>query len=233
MTAQPSIVAIDGPAASGKSTLGHMLAQRLGYVYFDTGVMYRVVSLAALQHGVSIDDEVALTALAERVQIDVIAPTVDDGRFNTVLLDGLDVTWEIRTPAVEAIVSPVSAVPGVRRALLDQQRRIGRRGRVVMVGRDIGTVVLPDADLKLFVDASLEVRVRRRLDELRQRGEPVTYEHVLDEMRRRDERDRNKPISPLIVAPDAISLETTTLDIEEMLERAEEIVRQHGEVTVP
>lgn len=228
----PSIVAIDGPAASGKSTLGHMLAQRLSYVYFDTGVMYRVVSLAALEHGVSIDDDVALTELAERVQIDVIEPTVDDGRFNTVLLDGRDVTWEIRTPAVEAIVSPVSAVPGVRRALLGQQRRIGRRGKVIMVGRDIGTVVLPQADLKLFVDASIEVRAQRRLEELRQRGESVTYEHVLDELRRRDERDRNKPISPLIAAPDAIILETTTLDIRAMLDRAEEIVRQYGGVAV-
>lgn len=228
----PSMVAIDGPAASGKSTLGHLLAKRLGYVYFDTGVMYRVVSLAALEHGVSIDDEVGLSELAERARIDVIEPTVDDGRFNTVLLDGRDVTWAIRTPAVDAIVSPVSAVPGVRRALLEQQRRIGRRGKVIMVGRDIGTVILPDADLKLFVDASLEVRVQRRLNELLRRGEQVTYDHVIDEIRRRDERDRNKPISPLVAAPDAVILETTTLDIEEMLDRAEEIIRQHGEVRV-
>ncbi len=229
---KPSIVAIDGPAASGKSTLGYLLAQRLGYLYFDTGVLYRAVSLAALEHGVSIDDEVSLTEVAERVQIDVIAPTADDGRLYTVLLDGRDVTWDIRTPAVDAIVSPVSAVPGVRRALLEQQRRIGRRGQVVIVGRDIGTVVFPDADLKLFVDASLEVRARRRHAELLQRGQRVAHEHVLDELRRRDERDRSKPISPLVAAPDAIILETTTLDIGTMLDRAEQIVRQVGEVTV-
>jgi cytidylate kinase len=228
----PSIIAIDGPAASGKSTLGHQLAQRLGYLYFDTGVLYRAVSLAALEHGVSIDDEVALTALADRVRIDVVTPAIDDGRMYTVLLDGRDVTWEIRTPAVDAIVSPVSAVPGVRRALLDQQRRIGRRGQVVMVGRDIGTVVFPDADLKLFVDASLDVRARRRHAELLQRGEMVTLDQVIDEMRRRDERDRHKPISPLVAAPGATLLDTTQFDIEAMVDRAEAIVRQASEVKV-
>ena len=229
---RPSIVAIDGPAASGKSTLGHLLARRLGYVYFDTGVMYRAVSLAALLHGVSIDDPISLTELAERVRIDVVEPTVDDGRFNTVLLDERDVTWEIRTPAVEAIVSPVSAVPGVRRALTEQQRRIGRRGRVIMIGRDIGTVVFPDADLKLFIDASPEVRARRRHLELRQRGEDATFEHVLDEMRRRDERDRNKPISPLVVASDAVVLDTTSLDVSDAVEKAAAVIEHWGEVRV-
>ncbi|HEY4689197.1 MAG TPA: (d)CMP kinase [Anaerolineae bacterium] len=229
---KPSIIAIDGPAASGKSTLGHLLAKRLGYVYFDTGVMYRAVALAALEHGVSIDDDIGLTELAGRVQIDVTEPTVDDGRFNTVLLDGRDVTWNLRAPAVDAIVSPVSAVPGVRRALIEQQRRIGRRGQVILIGRDIGTVVLPDADLKLFVDASLDVRARRRHRELLQRGERVTFEHVLEEMRRRDERDRNKPISPLVVARDAIVLDTTPLDIEEAARKAEAIIEQRGEVKV-
>lgn len=229
----PSIIAIDGPAGSGKSTLAHGLAQRLGYVYFDSGVMYRAVSLAALDRGVSIDDEVGLTELAESVRIDVESPDADDGRLYTVLLDGLDVTWRIRTAAVDAIVSPVSSAPGVRRALLDQQRRVGQRGRVIVVGRDIGTVVFPEADLKLFVDASLETRARRRHEELLQRDERVTYEHVLDEMRRRDERDRNKPISPLVPAPDAVVLDTTDLDIETMVDRAEAIVLRGNEVTVP
>jgi len=228
----PSVIAIDGPAGSGKSTLGHRLAQRLGYLFFDTGVLYRTVSLAALEHGVSIDDEVSLSALARRAQIDVIEPSVNDGRLYTVLLDGRDVTWDIRTPAVDAIVSPVSAVPGVRLALIDPQRRIGRRGRVILVGRDIGTVVLPNADLKLFVDASLEVRARRRHAELLGRGEHATYEHVLDEMRRRDQRDQEKPISPLVAAPDAIILDTTKLDMATMVDRAEEIVRRFGEVKV-
>jgi len=230
---KPSIVAIDGPAGSGKSTLAHLLAKRLGYVYFDTGVMYRAVSLAALERGVSIDDEVGLSELAETIRIDVDAPSVDDGRLYTVLLDGVDVTWHIRTSGVDAIVSPVSAVPGVRRALLEQQRRVGRRGHVIMVGRDIGTVVFPDADRKLFVDASLEARARRRHEELLQRGERVTYEHVLDEMRRRDERDRSKPISPLVPAPDAIVLDTTALEIEAMVDKAEAILARGSQVAVP
>lgn len=229
---RPSTIAIDGQAASGKSTLGHRLAQRLGYLYFDTGVMYRVVSLAALERGIRVTDEAGLTALAESVQIDVMTPTVEDGRFNTVMLDGRDVTWDIRTPAVDAIVSPVSAAPGVRRALIEQQRRIGRRGCVIMVGRDIGTVVLPDADLKLFVDASLEVRARRRHTELMRRGENVPYDRVLDEMQRRDEGDRTKPISPLLAAPDAVVVDTTDLDIEAMADRAAEIVNRRSEVTV-
>ena len=227
---KPLIVAIDGPAASGKSTLGHLLARRLSYLYFDTGVLYRAVSLAALEHGVSVDDDVSLTELARRVTIDVVEPTTADGRLYTVLLDGRDVTWDIRSPAVDAIVSPVSAVAGVRRALVDRQRSIAQRGRVVMVGRDIGTVVLPDADLKLFVDASLEVRAQRRHAELLGRGEQVDFDHVLDEMRRRDVRDREKPISPLVAAPDAITLDTTTLHMDEMVDRAEEIVKHFGEM---
>ena len=228
----PSVIAIDGPAGSGKSTLGHLLAQRLGYLYFDTGVLYRAVSLAALEHGVSVDDDVSLTELARRVTIDVVEPTTADGRLYTVLLDGRDVTWDIRSPAVDAIVSPVSAVAGVRRALVDRQRRIAQRGKVVMVGRDIGTVVLPYADLKLFVDASLEVRAQRRHAELLGRGERAAYEHVLDEMRRRDVRDREKPISPLVAAPDAITLDTTKLDMSAMVDRAEEIVRRFAEAKV-
>ncbi len=229
---KPSVIAIDGPAGSGKSTLGHLLAQRLGYLYFDTGALYRAVSLAALEHGVSVDDDVSLAELARRVTIDVLEPAVADGRLYTVLLDGRDVTWDIRSPAVDAIVSPVSAVAGVRRALVDRQRRIAQRGKVVMVGRDIGTVVLPDADLKLFVDASLEVRAQRRHAELLGRGEQAAYEHVLDEMRRRDVRDREKPISPLVAAPDAIVLDTTKLDMNAMVDRAEEIVRRFAEAKV-
>ena len=221
---KPSVVAIDGPAASGKSTLGYRLAQKWGYLFFDTGVLYRVVSLAALEHGVSIDDEVGLTELAETIHSDVRPPTADDGRFNTVLLDGRDVTWAIRTPAVDAIVSPVSAVPGVRHALRDTQRRVGQRGCVIVIGRDIGTVVMPDADLKLFIEASLEMRARRRFDEVTRRGEKVSFEHVLEEMRRRDERDRNKPISPLVAAPDAIVLDTTELDVDSVVSKVEELI---------
>ena len=144
----PKIIAIDGPAASGKSTLGQRLAQALGYLYFDTGVMYRAVTWLALRRGVEICDEAAITRLAEQAQIDVRPPSVEDGRAYDVIVDGQDITWDIRRPEIDGNVSPVSAYAGVRKALSAQQRRIGKRGKVVMVGRDIGTVILPNAELK-------------------------------------------------------------------------------------
>ncbi len=220
----PETITIDGPAASGKSTLGHKLAQALGYLYFDTGVMYRAVTWLALQQGLDIGDEVAITALAEHVQIDVLSPSIDDGRAYTVIVDGQDITWDIRRPEVEAYVSPVSAYPGVRQALSDQQRRIGKRGRVVMVGRDIGTVILPNADLKIYLDASVEERARRRFKELRGRGEPADYNDILQSMRRRDQIDSQRKVAPLRPAEDAIILCSDGLDADQVLEQAKSLV---------
>jgi cytidylate kinase len=214
-----SIIAIDGPAASGKSTIGGRLAERLGYVYFDTGVMYRAVTWVALERGVSIEDEAGVTHLAEQLQIDVVRPTVDDGRQYTVLADGQDVTWEIRKPEVDRGVSPISAYSGVRAALTAQQRRIGRRGEIVMVGRDIGTVVLPDADLKVYLDATQYERVERRYREVISRGEPADYCVVLDSVRRRDEIDSGRTLAPLKPAEDAVVIDTTLLDVGQVLER--------------
>ena len=154
----PFTIAIDGPAASGKSTLGELLAERLGYFYFDTGIMYRAVTWEALRRGILIGDESGITRLAESIQIDLLSPTEQDGRQFTVTVDGRDVTWEIRRPEVDANVSPVSTYPGVRAAVTPQQRRIAKRGRVIMAGRDIGTVVLPEANLKIFLDASVDER---------------------------------------------------------------------------
>ncbi|MCK4473157.1 MAG: (d)CMP kinase [Anaerolineae bacterium] len=221
---RPSTIAIDGPAASGKSTVAELLAHRLGYLYFDTGVMYRAVTWAALLRGIPIQDEPAVTLLAEQLRIDVTPPTADDGRQYTVLADGVDVTWAIRTPEVDANVSPVSAYPGVRWALVAQQRRVAAGGRVVMVGRDIGTVVLPDADLKLYLDASVEERARRRWLEVRARGEEADYEGVLVSMRRRDKIDSNREVAPLCVAEDAVVVDTTDLSIEEVLAEVERLV---------
>ena len=209
-----STIAIDGPAASGKSTVGELLARRLGYLYFDTGVMYRAVTWAALDRGIAIEDEAAVAALAGELHIDVAPPTAGDRRQYTILADGVDITWEIRTPAVNANVSPVSAYPGVRREMVRQQRRVAQGGRVVMVGRDIGTVVLPDADLKIYLDASVEERARRRWVEERERGEYSDYEVVLASMRRRDRIDSSREASPLRAAEDAVVLDTTALDIE-------------------
>ncbi len=214
---RPTTIAIDGPAASGKSTIGELLARRLGYLYFDTGVMYRAVTWAALKRGIPIEDEAAITALAERLRIGVVPPTVSDGRQYTVLADGEDVTWAIRTPEVDANVSPVAAYPGVREALVRQQRQIAQQGPVVMVGRDIGTVVLPDADLKVYLDAGVEERARRRWREVRERGEAAEYEPILAAMRRRDEIDSHRATSPLRPAADAVVVDTTDMTIAEVL----------------
>jgi cytidylate kinase len=224
-----SIIAIDGPAASGKSTVGYLLARRLNYLYFDTGVMYRAVTLAALQQHVDLQDQKAVGELARRLRIEVRAPspTQEDGRQATVLLDGTDVTWAIRATEVDQNVSVVAANPQVRTALSTQQRRIGHqygsglgdKPGVVMVGRDIGTIVLPDAPLKIFLDAPVEERARRRHSELLARGKDVPFEQVLADMRRRDRLDSERAVAPLRVADDAIVLDTTGLSIDEVVDR--------------
>ncbi len=217
--ARPSTIAIDGPAASGKSTIGGRLAECLGYIYFDTGVMYRAVTWAALAEGSPIEDEPRVTALAERLQIDVLRPDVDDGRQYTVMADGQDVTWQIRSAEVNQGVSPVSTYAGVRKALTDQQRRIGRKGHIVMVGRDIGTVVLPEADLKVYLDASVDERAQRRYREVLARGEAAQYQAILDSVRQRDQIDSSRATAPLRPADDAVVVDSTLLDVEQVLER--------------
>jgi cytidylate kinase len=223
-----STIAIDGPAASGKSTIGELLARRLGYLYFDTGVMYRAVTWAALDRGIPIEDEAAVTALARELRIDVTPPTLGDGRQYTILADGADITWEIRTPEVNAAVSPVSAYAGVRREMVRQQRRVAERGRVVMVGRDIGTVVLPDADLKIYLDATVEERARRRWREELARGDESDYETVLASMRRRDEIDSSRDVSPLRAAEDAVVLDSTHMSIEEVTAAVERLLEERA-----
>jgi cytidylate kinase len=217
----PNIIAIDGPAASGKSTLGRRLADSLGYLFFDTGVMYRAVTWVTLKRGVEVDDEAAVTYLAEAVQIDVRPPSKEDGRPCDVLADGIDITWETRTPEVEANVSPISAYLGVRQALAAQQRRIGLRGRVVMVGRDIGTVVLPEADLKIYLDASAGQRAHRRYIEIINRGEQADYKQILTGVRRRDKIDSTRAFSPLKPAGDAIILDSDRLNADEVFAKVQ------------
>jgi cytidylate kinase len=220
----PEIIAIDGPAASGKSTVAQRLAQDLGYLYFDTGVMYRAVTLAAMNTLNSVQDERLVQDLAERIQIDVLPPSVADGRMYDVLLDGEDVTWKIRQPEVERHVSQVSAYPGVRAAMTQQQRKIGSRGKVVMAGRDIGTVVFPEADLKIYLDASVEERARRRFAELQKRNQPGRYEEILEAMKQRDFVDSNRAVAPLRPAEDAIIIHTDGMDIDEVVRRVKELV---------
>jgi len=216
----PSIIAIDGPAASGKSTIGKRLADELDYLFFDTGVMYRAVTWLALQRGIDVFDEATITALAESVPIDVQPPSQSDGRACDVIVEGLDITWETRRPEVDANVSVVSAYAGVRRALSAQQRRIGQRGRVVMVGRDIGTVVLPEADLKIYLDASAEERARRRYDEIIARGESADYNEILAKVIERDRIDSTRDVAPLRAADDAVVVDSDNLNADEVFEKA-------------
>lgn len=220
----PKIIAIDGPAASGKSTIAEKLAADLGYLYFDTGVMYRAVTLAALRKLHSVQDEPAVTSIAEQVKIDVLSPGVADGRLYDVLLDRDDVTWAIRQPEVDRNVSQVSAYSGVRRAMTEQQRRIGQRGGVVMVGRDIGTVVFPEAELKIYLDASVEERARRRFEEITRRGQDAKYEEILEAMKRRDKMDSNRVIAPLRPAADAVIVNTDGLDVCQVLKQVKALI---------
>lgn len=221
----PSIIAIDGPAASGKSTIGLRLAEALGYIFFDTGVMYRAVTWLALERGIDVQDEAAVTALAEEAQIDVAPASKPDGRACDVLVDGRDISWETRSRKVDENVSIVAAYPGVRRALSRQQRRIGQRGRIVMVGRDIGTVVLPDADLKIYLDATAEERARRRYDEIVARNGQANYEAILRRVIERDRIDSTRDVAPLKAAEDAVVLDSDKLTADEVFEQILALVK--------
>jgi cytidylate kinase len=217
MTAKhPSIIAIDGPAASGKSTLGLRLANALGYLFFDTGVMYRAVTWLALSTGMDVLDEQAVTALAGGTPIDVAPASKSDGRACDVLVEGRDITWETRLPEVDANVSVVSAYPGVREALTRQQRRIGLRGKVVMVGRDIGTVVLPEADLKIYLDASAAERAKRRHAEVTARGAVSDVADVLSQVIERDRIDSTRDVAPLKAADDAVVIDSDRMNVDEV-----------------
>jgi cytidylate kinase len=222
----PKIIAIDGPAASGKSTIAERLARELGYLFFDTGVMYRAVTWAALDRLHVVDDEKLVSDLANQVEIDVRSSSIADGRKCDVVLDGRDITWEIRAPEVEANVSQVSAYLQVRKAMTAQQRKIGQRGQVVMVGRDIGTVVFPEAELKIYLDASVEERARRRYEEVCERGKRADYEEILTAMRRRDQIDSTRAIAPLKPAEDAIWMYTDGLSIDQVMLKVLNLVKK-------
>ncbi len=215
----PRTVAIDGPAGAGKSTIGALVAERLGYLFLDTGAMYRTVALAALRNGIDPDDAAKLALLARTVKITIGPPTKQDGRVYTVLLDGSDVTWDIRSADIDRIVSQVARVPAVRDTLVEQQRVLAGKSRVVMVGRDIGTVVLPDAEKKIFLTASAGERARRREEELASRGERRPRQELLHEILRRDQLDTERAVSPLKAAQDAVVVQTDGLSVKDALER--------------
>lgn len=221
----PSIIALDGPAASGKSTVGLRLADALGYLFFDTGVMYRAVTWIALNHDMDLHDEAAISQMAETAEIDIRPPSQNDGRACDIVVADKDITWDVRSGDVEASVSLVAAYAGVRTALSGQQRRIGLRGKVVMVGRDIGTVVLPEADLKVYMDASAEERARRRVKDITSRGEPANYEEILKKMIERDRLDSTRAVAPLRPADDALVLDTDQLSEEEVFAKILEMCK--------
>lgn len=221
---RPRTVAIDGPAGAGKSTIGALVAERLGYLFLDTGAMYRAIALAALRRGIDPDDGERLAKLAREVRIAIGPPTVRDGRAYTVLLDGADVTWAIRGEDVDRIVSQVARIAKVRDTMVEQQRGMAEAGRVVMVGRDIGTVVLPNAERKIFLTASAAERARRREEELAARGEKRSRQDLLAEILRRDELDSKRAVAPLKAAPDAIVVETDGLSVREALDRVHTVV---------
>ena len=220
MTARRPVVAIDGPAGAGKTTITQRVAERLGYLRVDTGALYRSVALAAQRRGVSIDDEAAASALARELAStgEIRFVSGADGRQRVRLGDD-DVTDAIRTQAIGQGASRVSAWPGVRAALLDLQRVAGRDGGVVLEGRDIGTVVFPNAEAKFFLTASVTVRAERRLAELRSRGNSADLESIRAEVEERDRRDSGRSVAPLRQAEDAMLVDSSDLNIEEVVDR--------------
>jgi cytidylate kinase len=211
-------IAIDGPAGSGKSTVARRVAAILGYLYLDSGAMYRAVALKALERKIPLDDEMRLEALARETHMELKAPTAEQearGLKNRVFLDGREVTEEIRDDAVAQAASRLATIAGVREVLVAEQQRAGRGGGVVMEGRDIGTVVFSHAELKIFLDASPETRAQRRWKEHQEKGDRMTLLEVLQEVRERDKRDRERKVSPLVKAKDAVLIDNTAMGIEE------------------
>jgi len=217
MSQRRVVVAIDGPAGAGKSTIAQRVADRLGFIYIDSGAMYRAIALWALRQNVDPSDMHRVEQLALAAEIELLP-----GRIR---LNREDVTDAIRAPEVSTAASKVAVVPGVRRAMVAKQRAVGERASIVMEGRDIGTVVFPDADVKIFLDAQPKERVRRRLLEVRAKGDQITESALTEQMQERDRRDSSRADSPLSQAPDAVYLDSTNLNIEEVENEILKIVR--------
>jgi CMP/dCMP kinase len=216
MTARKLIIAIDGPVGSGKSTLARRVAALMGYTYIDTGAMYRSVALKAQRRGVPLEASKELASLASETRIDLRQQNPAAEGPQQVLLDGEDVTALIRSPEVAQAASKVAMVAGVRKVLVAEQRRAGELGGVVMEGRDIGSVVFPDAQLKIFLTASPEIRAERRWREHQQKGDAIDLERTLEEVHERDRRDRERASSPLVRAKDSVVVDSTAMEAEEV-----------------
>jgi cytidylate kinase len=216
------IIAIDGPSGAGKSTVAKLLANQLGYVVLDTGAMYRAVAFRAKQRGLCLEDEERLSQLASSLQVTFLTR---NGELR-VLCDGEDITEAIRSPDMSSLASDISKREGVRSALVRLQREMGRGGGVILEGRDIGTVVFPDADVKFYLDANAEERARRRTQELISKGIKITFQDTLEDVIRRDRNDMTRAISPLRKAKDAVVVDSTHLSVEDVLEKMIQVIRQ-------
>ena len=216
-------IAIDGPAGAGKSTIARKVAAELSIIYVDTGAMYRAIGAYAIRKGVDTKNAPAVAALLPEISLEL---TYSEEQGQRIFLNGEDVSSEIRLPEMGMAASNVSTIPEVRAFLLEQQRGMAKRQSVIMDGRDIGTVVLPDAEVKIFLTASAEERARRRWKEFSEKGLPDTYEEILADVIRRDEQDMNRPIAPLKQADDAILLDSTALNFAETVEKVKEIIKE-------
>ena len=218
-------IAIDGPVGAGKSTIARLVARGLGYTYIDSGAMYRALAWAARRDGIGADDQTRVSELVEEVRIR-IRPRADG--LNQVIVNGDDITSEIRSPDIGQLASRLSAMPPVRRRMVALQQDMAREGHVVMEGRDIQTVVLPEAEVKIFLTASAEERARRRWEELRGRGREADLQHVLADIEARDARDTTRADSPLKPAPDAVHVDTDGLTIEQVVAKVLAVVKERG-----
>ncbi len=218
-------IAIDGPSGAGKSTVARSLARRLGYVYIDTGAMYRSLALRAQERGISQEDELALNALALSLRIRFVT----EGEQTQVFCEGEDITETIRTPEISRLASSISKQKGVREALVQMQREMGKEGGVVLEGRDIGTVVFPDADVKFYLDAESSERIRRRYDELVEKGVNVDFKETQEELLQRDHNDMHRIHSPLKKAIDAVVIDSTRRSVEEVVEEMVRIIKERIE----
>ncbi|MBI5959978.1 MAG: (d)CMP kinase [Chloroflexi bacterium] len=221
----PNTIAIDGPAGSGKSSVSFAIAQQIGYLFVDTGAFYRAVTLLALEQHLDLHHSGQLITLVERTRLDMTPELADDDRQFTFLADERDITCDLHSAEVDHSVSIIAADQEVRAALLNPQRLLAARGRVIMAGRDIGTVILPDADLKIYIDATLDKRAERRYEQRLRNGEPADLDEIRESLRRRDEVDSSRTNAPLLRAPDAIYLDTTSLNLEESIAAAYQIIQ--------
>ncbi len=217
-------IAIDGPAGSGKSTAARQLARKLGFKYLDTGAMYRAVTYKALQEGIDLNDKNEIIKIAKNIDFDFIS--AGKNQKTRLLIDDEDVTEKIRLPQVNNNVAEVSKIKGVRQTLIKKQRKIASKGSVIMDGRDIGSVVLPDADFKFYITASLEERARRRYQEMQKKNEDISFQDVKKSMKKRDKVDSSRQYSPLIKAEDALEIDSTDLSPAEVLEKLINIIKK-------